>query len=390
MRLSAAGNIPIHLINKPDSLQESLQELARSPTISVDLEFDNNSYGYGVTLCLVQVATPAACYIIDPLANLDLGGLYALFSDPNIQMLVHSPGEDLRLLHSLCCYPQNLFDTEIAARLLNYEKTSLTVMLQEKLGVGMDKKLQRSNWLRRPLSEEQLLYAAEDVLWLHPLKEILLAEAAERNLLPFIQEEQELLDATRYPVSAKTTFLKPADQYNLSPRDQYILNELLRYRDELARELNRPPYQVMSEEMVKELAAGTRIPESIIDSAGVHPRIKNSSIANEFASRLEGARKEAAAQQLPTEKTRAPRLTSDRQAAMRKAADDKEKVFAPIQQALEQRLGSYAAKVILNNRVVNELLNCSITLQDIKPVYRQELIREVATAAGISLKEYEC
>lgn len=389
MRLPITGNRPVHLIDQPHTLQQSLQELVRCDILSVDLEFDNNSYGYGVTLCLVQVATPQVCYLIDGLANLDLSGLYDLFQSTDIQKIVHAPGEDLRLLHSLGCYPQNLFDTEVVARLLNYEPTSLSVLLRDKLNVTMDKKQQRSNWLRRPLSQAQVQYAAEDVIWLHPLKAVLEAEAAERGLLPLVSEEQELLSTTIYPVVAKTDFLKPSDLYRLSPREQYIANEMFRFRDELARRMNRPPYQVMGEELVRELAAGSRLPESILDSQGVHPRFKNTRFVNQLRKHLEQARKEAAAQNLSFQKQGRPKLTPAQHTAMHKAADDRETVFAPIKQELERRFGSDAAKFMFSNKAVSSLLNGSLTLQDIKPAYRQALIRDIATAKGIDLGRYD-
>jgi ribonuclease D len=378
----------VYLIDQPDQLQQSLQDLGRCETLSFDLEFDNNSYGYGVTLCLVQVATPGACYVIDPLAGLDLSGLYDLFAEAAIQKLVHAPGEDLRLLHSLGCYPKNLFDTEVVARMLNYEQPSLTVLLREKLGFTMDKKQQRSNWLRRPLTEAQVQYAADDVIWLHPLKAVLEREAEERGLLPFVQEEQELLSTTIYSATDKSSFLKSSDRHHLSPQEQYITNELLRFRDGLARKMNKPAYQVMSEDVVRELAIGTRLPESITEGPGVHPRYKNSSFVAQLRKQLETARKEAAVQNLSQEKEGRPRMTAAQQAWMRQTANDKETVFTPIKQALEQRFGSYTTTFLLSNKVINSLLNRSITLQDLKPTYRQVLIREIAAEKGINLEHY--
>jgi ribonuclease D len=325
--------------------------------------------------------------VIDPLANLDLSELYALFESPGIQKIVHASGEDLRLLHSLGCYPKNVFDTEVAARLLNYEHTSLTVLLRDKLAFEMDKKEQKSNWLRRPLSGSQVQYAADDVLWLHPLKRVLEAEAGAKDLLPFLREEQELLSTTIYPSLAKTNFLKPSDLYTLSPREQYITNELLGFFHELAREFDRPVYQVMREEVVRSLAAGTRLPESIVQDQGVHPRLKNSRFVARLAGQLAQIRK--ASQNLSDEKQRRPKLTPAEWAAVNKAADNREKVFAPIQQALVQRFGEHATKFLFSNKTMNSLLEGAITLQDIKPAYRQYLIRNIAAEAGIDLGAYD-
>ena len=384
----STGNNPVHLVNQPEALLQSLPYLERCATLSFDLEFDNNSYGYGVTLCVVQVATPQTCYVIDALAIPDLDPLYALFRSERIQKIVHAPGEDLRLLHRLGCYPQNLFDTEVVARLLNYEQTSLTVLLRDKLQVVMDKKQQRSNWLRRPLTAAQVQYAADDVTWLHPLKAVLEKEAEERGLLPFVREEQEALDRTVYPVPAKTDFLRPSDQYALSPQEQYITNALLRYRDELARNMNRPAYQVMDEELVRSLAAGTRLPESLEGEPGLHPRFRNSRFVQALQKQIRQARKEALAQNLSSEKGGRPKSTPAQHAAIRKAADDRKKIFAPIQRGLEQRFGIHAARFLLSNNMVGSLVNGSLTLAALPP-YRQVLFRDLAAAAGVNLADYE-
>ncbi len=389
MSQSATATTPIHLINQSHALPPCLQELARQSTLSFDLEFDSNSYSYGVTLCVIQVATAHHCYVIDGLAGLDLRPLYALFEAAHIQKIVHAPGEDLRLLHSLGCYPKNVFDTEVVARLLNYEQTSLTVLLREKLGFEMNKKQQRSNWLQRPLSAAQVRYAADDVIWLAALKAVLEAEAAAKGLLPFVAEEQALLSTTIYTPAPPTDFLKPADRYLLSPWEQYITAGLLRYRDDLARSINRPAYQVMSEDLVRELAAGTRLPQSLADSTGVHPRFKNNRFAAQLEKELSRLHKAAADQNLSTQKPTRPRLTPSQQAALRQAASDRENVFAPIQQALVQRFGEHTARYLLSNKMVNEILRGAVGLRQLKPAYRQAVIREIAAAKGFNLHRYD-
>lgn len=361
--------------------------MALSDTLSFDLEFDNNRYSYGVTLCLIQVATREVCYVIDPMVIADLSGLYALFEDASIQKIVHAPGEDLRLLHSLGCYPKNLFDTEVVARLLNHEQPSLTILLRDKLNFQMDKKHQKSNWLRRPLSEGQVQYAADDVLWLHPLKEVLEAEAEAKGLMPFVREEQALLSTTIHNTTVKTSFLKPADLSTLSPREQFITNELLRFRDELARDFNRPAYQVLSEELVRELAIGSRPPETIVHETGVHPRLKNSRFVTLLSSRLRNIRKAATDQNLSSDRQGRPPLTAAQHAAIRQAANDREQVFAPIQQVLVQRFGTYATQLILSNKMVNEILKGAVRLQDL-PAYRRTLIRDIAADKGLDVSSY--
>lgn len=386
--LSQSRTRPVIYIQDPQALQRCLHTLAQAPAISFDLEFDNNRYSYGVTLCLVQVATTEVCYIIDPMTGMDLSGLYALFQQEGIQKLVHSPGEDLRLLHSLGCYPTNLFDTEIVGRLLNYEQTSLANMLREKLDYTISKKHQKSNWLRRPLSEEQVEYAADDVIWLHPLKAALVAEAEAKGLMPYVREEQAHLSGIVYHQTEKTNFLKPADRATLSPLDQHLTNELLRFRDELARQINRPPFQVMGEDLVRALATGTHPPEQLLDEPGIHPRFKTYGFVHQLSAKLEAIRADAAGKNLSTGLPTRPKLSPEQYAAQRKAAQDRDELFLPIQQELAQRFGTFAAQYLLSNRLVNELLRDPADRQGILPAYRKALMRQIAMDLGLNHQGY--
>ncbi|HET7898211.1 MAG TPA: hypothetical protein VFL47_11085, partial [Flavisolibacter sp.] len=128
-------------------------------------------------------------------------------------------------------------------------------------------------------------------------------------------------------------------------------------------------------------------PDSIVEAPGIHPRFRNSRFATQLQKHLEQARKTAAIQNLSSQKQRRPKPTPAQQVRLRDAAGDRENVFAPIRQALEQQFGSHAAKFMLSNKMINSLLNGSILLQEL-PLYRQELMREIAAAAGIALDRY--
>jgi ribonuclease D len=384
-----AGQKPYRLIDSPAALTDCLRDLNAQPSIAFDLEFDSHRHSYGVTLCLVQVATPSICYLIDPFAPLDLDGLYLLFENEGVEKIMHSPGEDLRLLHGLQCFPKNLFDTEVVARLLNYEQTSLAAMLQAKLGHTMNKQQQRSNWLRRPLSREQQQYAADDVGFLHALKAVLVAEAAQRELMAFVMEEQSALSTTIHRQEARSFFLKPADLRTLSPYDQHVLNALFVYRDELARKLNKPAFQVLDESVVRALAAGTLLPRELPNSRGVYGGFKNAAFAERLSRSL--ATILAEANDLGLAKTPPPRqrLSPDERSARGRAKRDQEEKFAPIQQALAGRFGANAARYMLSNSLVNDLLKRSVTIKGLKHAYRRKLIRDIAAELGIDLSSYE-
>ena len=381
-----AGQKPVHYIDQPEDMLRCVQDLAAQESIAFDLEFDNNLRSYGVTLCLIQVATPVACYVIDPFAAIDLSSLYALFEDERIQKIVHAPGEDLRLLHSLSCYPKNLFDTEVPAKLLNYEQTSLSVMLQEKLGHTMSKQQQKSNWLQRPLTDLQIQYAADDVAYLHALRAILIDEAAQKGLMPFVEDDQAAMSTTIYKQEAKESFLKPADFYTLSPREQYVLNALYLFRDGVAREINKPAFQVMDDEFVRDLAADRAAPRKLLTAVGVHRKLKNDGAVSQLNATLKKARDEAAhlSDQLPPRE----RLSNEQYAAKEKAARDKARIFTPIQQALAARFGTYAARFMFSNSAVSDLLTSKVRVGEMKP-YRRDLLRDIAKELKIDLRDYE-
>lgn len=371
-----------------DDLQHAVTTLSQSTCIAVDLEFDSNSYGYGLTASLIQLGTTDTCFVVDLMAGLDVSSLFALLTDVRMQKLVHAPGEDLRVLQSLNCFPKNLFDTEILARLLNYEQTSLANLLDQKLGIQLAKGQQRSNWLQRPLSDRQIAYAAADVQWLHALQQVLVSEAQERGLMPWVEEEQAALGKVLIAQSNGDDFLKPADRKMLSPWHQHVLNHLLRYRDSLARQLGRPAYQVMSEELVRELAAGERKPEDLMTHPTVHPRLRNLRSAVALGYELHSSRAEATAKQLEQQRARGPRLTPEVVQQRQKGAHDRDYLFTPVQQVLKDRFGIYAAQFLLSNRLIGDLVGGKLRLADLPP-YRQALFDEIASHLGLDLKEYK-
>lgn len=381
MKTLSAGGKPVQYINNAGDLETCVQQLAAEQVLALDLEFDNHRYSYGVTLCLIQVATPGECYIIDPFAPLDLESLYQVFENERIRKIVHAPGEDLRLLHSLKCYPKNLFDTEIPARLLNYEQTSIAVLLQQKLGIALNKQQQKSNWLQRPLSEQQIAYAAEDVAYLHDLKDALVEALGKSELVSFMQEEQDALSTIIYEQEKKETFLKSADFYALSPREQHTLNALLAYRDDLAQKNNKPPYRVMDEALLRELASG------ISTEKDIYRNFKNQRFAEKLAAQFRSI--QAAALHLSAAKPRREWLSPAEQAIREQANRDKAGKFMPIQQALAQRFGTFAARFLLSGNTVNDILNRNLTISTLRCNYRQHLVRDTAAALGIDISSYE-
>jgi ribonuclease D len=378
----------ISYIENQAALDACVTRLGAAEELAFDLEFDSHSFAYGVNLALIQIADPAGCFLIDPLADLDLKGLFAVFEDPAVRKLAHSSGEDLRLLHSLGCVPENVYDTEVAARLLNYEATSLASMLAAKLGIQLDKKQQRSNWLKRPLTPEQLHYAALDVQYLHALKAALEPELQAAGLLEFTNDEQAALSRIVYKAEERSSFLKPADSYQLSPYDQFVLDGLLRFRDELAREMNRPAFQIIDEQLLRTLTAGQIDPEDVPFEKGIHGRLRNAGFGRKVRARYERLLAAADNDELSRELPERRRLTREAHAARQQAEADRKDKFAPVQEALAARYGTFAARMLLSNTLVGEILRGAANFDELQRPYRTQVIRRTAQELGIDLTPY--
>ncbi len=273
--LPAPAKIPVTYVTSADALASCINQLEQAREIAFDLEFDRDNYTYGFNLCLMQIASATHCFLIDPKADLDITLIFPLLEDPDIQKVVHCSSEDLRLLHSLKCYPTNLADTEVYAKLLNYERTSLGAMIQQLFGIELDKKMQKVNWVVRPLKQEQLIYAANDVLYLLHMKAALEEQAAAKNMLPFLQDENNLLSTTIHSLEPKDNFLKKSDLLYLSPYHQYVLNGLFCYRDNIAQQQNKPAHYIMNEETVRNLASSKISYTDWQHINSLHPAVKS-------------------------------------------------------------------------------------------------------------------
>lgn len=384
------GNFSVDYIDSADALNACIQELATEKELAFDLEFDRNKYSYGFNLCLIQIATANKCFILDPIADIPLTGLFQLFEDSSILKTVHSPGEDLRLLHSLKCYPKNVFDIQIAAKLLNYEQLSLGALLASVLDVQADKKLQTSNWSKRPLSPAQIVYSSNDVIYLLSLKNELLKKATAKNIQGFIEEELQFLDTTIYTDNPNASFLKEAELNGLSDYYQYVLNELLRFRDAKARSANKPPAWIIPNDTVRDIAFGKLTIESFLQQSGIYPGIKNPKFKTEFLAEFETIKN------IAKDFSRQPKnrtwLTEEEKQEKLKQKEENEKIrelkFKPIQLHLESIYGTFAAKYILGDGVVGRIIKGESKVVDIKEAYRKQVISKAAADLDIDIAKY--
>jgi ribonuclease D len=243
------------LVKDPSTLGRIASELKREMAIGVDLEADS-MFHYHEKVCLIQISTPLQNILVDPLSLDDLSALSPIFSDPNIRKVFHGADYDMRSLYrDFNLEVNSLFDTQIAARFLGIRETSLASLLKEKLEVLVEKKYQKKDWSERPLSAAMLAYAVQDTCHLLPLSRMLEKELRVKGRLFCVEEECKLLSKVR-PVSSagNPLFLRFKGASRLDLRGLAVLESILQLRDDTARLRGVPPFKILGNATIMELA----------------------------------------------------------------------------------------------------------------------------------------
>lgn len=381
-------SIPVFIQSQEEFIRLA-EHLNCLEAFAIDTEFDNNHYAYGFKLCLLQIATSDACYLIDPFEIPDLSSLWRVLENPNVEKILHDSGEDMRLFYLHGCFPRNIFDTSIASKLLNFEKIGLGSVLSEVLGIESSKKKQQSNWLKRPLLPLQLEYAANDVIYLLKLRELFIERLQTQNRWEWFQQSMVFLEQKNYAPKTKNTFLSFKDQKEFHPFDQHILNELYRFRDEQAQRISKPVYQAIPESIIHEIVRQPAILDDWMSLKGIHYRIQNDLIAEKFKMIYKQAQKAAEDAQLPKFKRQLSKqeiLESQQRATRNNALRDG--VFLPIKRWIEQQYSLLFAPYVLSNEIISQLISGEARLSDIGPTFQQNIIKDAALALGIDISAF--
>jgi ribonuclease D len=241
--------------------------LGQQTELAVDLEMDSLHH-YREKVCLIQVSTRSESWLIDPLALKDLTPLAAPLGNPGILIVMHGADYDIRSLHrdfgiEVC----SLFDTMIASRFLGITEFGLAALLKARFGVELNKKYQKADWSKRPLSPEMCAYGMADTAYLLPLYDQLRKELADKGRLAWLQEECNLVCGARVTEKEGPLFLSCKGAGKLKGRSLAILEGLLQLRDLQARELDRPPFKVISADTLLEVAE--KRPRSLSELAAI-------------------------------------------------------------------------------------------------------------------------
>jgi len=238
-----------------DTLKEEASSLAKESAIGVDLESDS-LFHYREKICLLQISTISKNLLVDTLAIRDISPLAPIFSNSSIRKILHGSDYDIRSLYrDFGIEVSSLFDTQIAARLLGVNETGLASLLKLHFDVELEKKYQKRDWSKRPLSEEMLAYGVYDTFYLIPLSEKLENALTEKGRIKWLAEECEILSRVRFtPGNEEPLYMRFKGAKRLPPRNLAALEAILRLREEAAIIRDRPVFKVLSNDQVLKLA----------------------------------------------------------------------------------------------------------------------------------------
>ncbi len=243
-------------VDSNEKLKDCCSVLSASSAIAIDTEFMRTDTFYPIA-ALFQMSDGEKCYLIDPLVIDNFLPLVELFVNPSVVKVFHACSEDMEVFsYFLKCIPSPLVDTQIAAGLLNYGSSlGYASLVNELLGVELEKGETRSNWLQRPLAEKQCAYAMDDVLYLLDVYQKLIDELEEKKRLHWFEEECESLwQAANEPVQPEEYFRRIKSAWKLSRKELAILQALSMWRENEAREKNIPRNHVVHERVLMDLS----------------------------------------------------------------------------------------------------------------------------------------
>jgi ribonuclease D len=245
---------PLYLDGK-EAVGRFIASIANTRAVALDTE-GASFHRFIDRIYLLQLSTSEASAILDPLTIGVPDGLGALLESRSVEVVFHDADYDLRLLHQDYGWRvTNIFDTRVAAQLLGIRAFGLAALLERFFGLKLEKKHQRADWSMRPLTAGMLEYAAQDTEFLLDLRDRLGNELSKLGRSTWAAEEFKRLEGTKWDAEeARDAFLRVKGARDLTRRQLALLCELVIWRDDVARSLDRATFRVVSNETLLELA----------------------------------------------------------------------------------------------------------------------------------------
>lgn len=246
----------MNLISDQKELDNFCQQVQDGVYITVDTEFIRDKTYYP-KLCLLQIAGADVAAAIDPLADINLAPIFALFAKPDLVKVFHACRQDIEIFYLLSgVIPINVFDTQIAASVCGYgESVSYETLVNKIVGQDLDKSSRFTDWSARPLSEKQLAYALSDVTHLRIIYDNLRDKIEKSGRVSWIAEEHALLaDSGLYHIEPENAW-KRLKYGTMRPKHLVVLRELAAWREIEARKADVPRGRILKDEALVELAS---------------------------------------------------------------------------------------------------------------------------------------
>lgn len=245
--------------------------------VALDIEGESNLHHYGEQLCLIQIYDGKKTVIIDPFVT-PVKKIQSLLENRSIMKIMFDAPGDRAFLYKNCGIDiLSVLDLQTAVSLLDYEKRDLSSVLKQALNFedGKSKKrYQKYNWTTRPLDSDAIEYAIDDVLYLFKLKEQLLPAIIENGLLDKFLLKNIQTQNKPHLYDKRPKLLHSKEFKKLKNAEQLIFEKLFNTREDHAKEINRPPYFVLPNEMLFKLASSETKPQKTILGKGLPENLK--------------------------------------------------------------------------------------------------------------------
>jgi ribonuclease D len=256
---------PPDFVTEQRRLETHCRRWRKAGRFAFDTEFIRDDT-YDAKLCLIQVTTDGEVVLVDPTADLDVGPFWDLVSDKAVRTIVHAGKEDFEVcLRATGKPPRNIFDVQIAAGFvgLGYP-LSLARLVNLAVRRRITKGQTLTDWLRRPLTNEQIRYAVEDVTYLPAIYEHLVARLRELGRTSWAREELAgFEDPSFYERPVQQRLLKLKGTQKLDALGLAVLERLIEWRDHWAQSRNRPTRAMMRDDVL--VAVAKRRPKRASD-----------------------------------------------------------------------------------------------------------------------------
>lgn len=265
--------LAISFIRDENHLAKLCESWLELDAIAVDTEFDR-THTYYHNLALIQFFDGKTAYFIDPLEFTQLSALKAIFESETLIKVFHSCGEDLEALFNAYGFNMSaVFDTQVAAAMLNIDQAlSYSNLVAQTLTIALDKEHTKTDWLQRPLTKEQLVYAAQDVQFLLPayckLRDRLLAQGSFDYVL---DDGESAFDTIAKPAKDMTYYLRVKSASRLNREQLNRLQHICSWREQLARDNNMPRTFIFRDNHITELSTIKAPKASDLVQLGCHP-----------------------------------------------------------------------------------------------------------------------